>query len=532
MGVYEAVVSLAKRRGFFNPSFEIYGGVSGFYDYGPLGCGLKRRIEEVWRDYYVRGEGFVEIETPTIAPEEVFKASSHLTHFADIMATCKRCGRVHKAAELVGDQCPSCGAPMSKKPFNLMFKTGVAVEQRSCYLRPETAQGMFIDFPLLYRYGRERLPLGVVQIGKSYRNEISPRHVLRLREFTIAEGELFLDPLNLPPRYEEDIQRSGEQITLVPHHHEEIRGPIKEAVQRGLLTDTIAHYILLTHRYMLEVGVDPHRFRFRQHEPQEMAHYASDCWDGEALTERFGWVELVGIADRTTYDLEAHSRHSGVDMRAFRRYPKPRVATRRAIRARPGVLGPMFREKAAPIKEMIEALEPDKVKEEGITISLEGQEILVPPECYQIVDIEEKVAGERFIPRVIEPSYGIDRIFYVVLEHAYTQTGDRTLLRLPPKMAPVTVGVFPLMAKDGLDQRAQEISAALRNMRITSMYDEDGSIGRRYARADEIGVPYCVTTDYQTLEDDTVTIRDRDSTEQRRVNRRELVKSISTLLER
>jgi glycyl-tRNA synthetase len=193
----------------------------------------------------------------------------------------------------------------------------------------------------------------------------------------------------------------------------------------------------------------------------------------------------------------------------------------------------MFREKAALIKERIEALAPKEFeREEGITLSLDGREISVPPECYEIVQIKETVAGESFIPRVIEPSYGIDRIFYVVLEHAYTVEGGRVFLRLPPRMAPVTVGVFPLMAKDGLDQHALEISGMLSASGITSLYDDDGSIGRRYARADEVGVPYCITTDYQTLEDDTVTIRDRDSTHQRRVSGRKLVKTIATLLKR
>ncbi len=349
---YEQVIELAKRRGFLWNSFELYGGTAGFYDYGPLGAMLKRRVEDIWRDIFVINEGYYEIEAPTIGIEDVFIASGHVGGFSDPLTECQKCNEAFRADHLVKDvvdnpdtlstdeltdvinknnvKCPECGGKLGNVyEFNLMFRTSIGPGgKRAGYLRPETAQGMFVDFPRLLKFYRDRLPFGATQIGKAYRNEMSPRQgVIRLREFTQAEAEIFIDPrdkthpkfgeighitLNL---YSREGQEAGESRKMI----------IREAVEKGIIAHEFLGYCLaMTHQFLVRVGVSPEKLRFRQHMKDEMAHYAADCWDAEIQSERFGWVEVVGIADRTDYDLKAHAKQSETELTVYVPYESPK----------------------------------------------------------------------------------------------------------------------------------------------------------------------------------------------------------------
>lgn len=562
--VYDKVFNLAKRRGFLYPAFEPYGGSAGFYDYGPLGARMKRRIEDAFRRIFVQEQGCVEIETPTVTVAPVFEASGHVARFADHVVKCDECGSSYRADHLLEEQgfegnaddlgldgiaaamadvkpkCPKCGSQSFGEPYdqNLMFRTEVGPGSgQTGYLRPETAQGIFINFPNLYRFFREQLPFGVVQVGRAYRNEISPRQgILRLREFSQMECEYFFDPKE-PTHPGFDSVRSR-VMTFVPNTTgEPVERAIGDAVDDGMVCHALMGYWLVrVLDLLLEAGVDPERIRFRQHGANEMAHYANDCWDAEFESERFGWVECVGVADRSAYDLTQHAKHSGTPMQAVRKYDEPKRVT--VVRFAPvhAKLGPLFRQKAKAVAAALEAVDEESVKawDSGpVTVDVDGGEVDVPEEAFERVEREETRSGDPFVPNVIEPSFGVDRILYAALEHSYEEEEKENetfrFLRLPKSVVPVEVGVFPLFTKDGMQEKAREVEASLRKAGFRAMYDDSGSIGRRYARMDEIGAPFCVTIDHDTLDDEAVTIRDRDTAEQERVAIAELTARIEAL---
>ncbi len=543
--VYDKVMELARRRGFVWPSSECYGSVAGFIDYGPLGAMMKRRLEDIWREFYVIREGYYEIECPTVGIESIYVASGHVKGFSDKMCQCPHCmeylradhiaeaHNIEGAATLPAEQlaeairtlpCPACEEELGKVDifdFNLMFETNIGPgSMRKGYMRPETAQGIFTDFARLVRFYRNKLPFGAVQIGKSYRNEISPRQgMIRLREFTQAEAEIFVHPEHkehpLFGRYA-DYTMPLAGILQQTQNTPETQVSMREAVDSGLVANEyVAYYLAVTHEFMVRCGVDPEKLRFRQHLPDERAHYAEDCWDAEIFSERFGWVETVGIADRTDYDLRAHARESGDPFTVFIPLEETRYERRKRIVPDMGVLGPKFRGKAKGIATALSESVPTK---DGIDLTIDGEDIHIPPELYEIREEEVEIRGVEIMPHVIEPSYGIDRILYAVLEHCYDEEmveGEiRRVLRLPPEVAPVQVAVFPLMPRDGLDAIALEITDTLLCSGILAQYDDNGAIGRRYRRQDEIGTPYAITVDYETKEDRTVTIRDRDGMKQ------------------
>ncbi|MFZ2071773.1 MAG: glycine--tRNA ligase [Halobacteriota archaeon] len=478
----EEVAELVRRRAFLWPAFEIYGGAAGFYDYGPLGALLKRKVEAAWRRFYGIGEGFYEIESPTIAPRDVFEASGHLKSFADMAVVCKGCNSFFRVADggiEAGERCPECGGEFVEVgELNLMFQTRIGVtkggrvdgEQNKSegYLRPETAQGIFINFQRLLRFNRDKLPLGIIQMGKAYRNEISPRKsLIRLREFTMAEAEVFVDPRekNSHPKFG---TVKDKEIRLIPGEGEdtEVHRSLEEAVRSGIIANEyLGYHIAKVYEFLGQIGIPEDRLRFRQHHRDEMAHYASDCWDAEFLSDSYGWMEIVGVADRGDYDLTMHASFSHVDMSAHAH----------------GESGP-----------------------------------------------------GKIIPHVIEPSFGIDRIIYALLECALykEEVGKekRKILRFKKEIAPITAAVFPLLNRDELKVKAREVFQNLRSASLFVEYDESGSIGRRYRRQDEIGTPYCITIDYETLEDDTVTVRERDTMSQVRVSIAELKTVISSAI--
>jgi glycyl-tRNA synthetase len=561
----EDVMNIAKKRGFLWSSFEIYSGVAGFFDYGPLGAILKNKIMNKWREYYLVGEGFYEIESPTIMPEEALKASGHVDHFNDPMTECKDCLEVFRAdhiiketigqeveglenqelTEILSNQqilCPRCEGHLTHVwSYNLMFQTLIGAKgKKTGYMRPETAQGIFIPFKRLLRFYRGKLPFGVVQLGKAYRNEISPRQgVIRLREFTQAEAEIFVDPRDKKhPRFH-DVAK--QMLTLYTADAQEEDGePIQvtaqEAVDKGVVSSQMLTYQLcLADRFMEDLGIPENVIRFRQHMKTEMAHYAIDCWDVEIHTDRYGWVEVIGIADRSDFDLKSHSQHSREDLSVFMEYDEPQTITKLTVKPNMKKFGPLFKGNAPNIMEFLKNTNVYPIKqafeEDGTyQLKLEGETYQLTPDILSFEEVEETVRGEKVYPHVIEPSYGIDRITYSVLLHTFTQEDDRNIFHFPADLAPVGVNVFPLVNKDELVEIANKIMAHLRVEGIIAEVDTSGTIGRRYARSDEIGTPFAVTADHQSLEDNTVTIRERDSQKQVRVLISEVPSKINDLM--
>ena len=350
-----------------------------------------------------------------------------------------------------------------------------------------------------------------------------------MREFSMAEAEIFFDPEN--KKHEQFSQVEENELYLFDNE-KEMKLSLKDAVDKGVINNqALAYYMYLTQSFLLDAGVDPKKFRFRKHAEDEMAHYAQECWDVELFSERFGWVECVGIADRSAYDLNAHIKSSGTDMYALRRYDEPKRIKRKKIIPKMNVLGPMYKQHAGAIQN---ALETYTVSDESmeIQVEIEGETIVVPSECYEIKEVMEQEIGEKFVPHVIEPSFGIDRILYSLLEHSYKEgkknDEEYHLLSFRPKVAPIKTGVFPLVNDEKLTTLAKNIDVSLRQDGIQTYYDDGGTIGRRYARMDEIGTPYCITVDHDSLSDNKVTLRDRDTTEQKRI----LITDLSSYLKR
>ena len=550
------IMEMLVRRGFLWQSFEIYGGMAGFIDYAPLGNNLRRKIENIWRKYFVINERAVEIDTPTIGIEEVFIASGHATSFTDVAIECENCGRVYRADHYVKEKlgievdetveavkevmdvydlkCECGGKFKEPAPMNLMFSTKIGPGKgKKGYLRPETAQGMFVDFKRLAGYFREKLPFGVAQIGRAYRNEISPRQgVIRLREFNQAELEFFVHPAE--KTHPDFSQVASDKVKLVDKFDNEHEMTLSEAVEKGIIANQILGYFIgKTRRFLLEIGINEDKLRFRQHKDDERAHYATDCWDAEVETS-YGWIEVVGIADRTDYDLKRHSEYSGEDLTIFVPYTQPVKVKRRRLVPKMNKIGPTFKEKAKKIAEAISTFNVNSDADE-IEIVVDGERIKISKEVFDIEEVEEEIAGEKIVPHVIEPSFGLDRISYAVLEHAYDKDvvdgEERRVLRLKRKVSPVEVAVLPLLSREPFESKAQEIVSLLRSKGIYTEYDDSGSIGRRYRRFDEIGTPFCITVDHQTFDDDTVTIRDRDTTRQVRVKIESLPTILKELLE-
>ncbi len=561
------LAELAKRRGFFFPANEAYGGASGFYTYGPEGAALKRNLEASWRERFVTREDNMEISSPTVTPEAVFEASGHLDGFDDMILECPECGASHRAdhlvedntaieeaeslgtervAELIADNgisCPSCGRELAGEPveaFNLMFETSIGPGSSSPgYLRPETAQGIFVEFPRLAEYARNQLPFGVAQIGHGYRNEISPRRsLIRVREFTMAELEQFVDPETDGPPIEPVADVT---LPLYSAAAQESEGGIErltvaEALDTGVITsEWIAYYLAIAREWYESVGVDMGRFRYRQHLPDELSHYASDCWDAE--TELDGnWIEITGFADRGAYDLSKHDEYSEEDFSVFKPYDEPRTVERPSVEPDMSYLGPEFGTDAGDVADELASLverDPSAFDGEAVTVETDDESYTVPTEETGFAVRTETITGEHVTPHVIEPSFGIGRVLYTILSHSYredTVEGEsRSYLALPPRLAPTFVGVFPLMDKDGLGERAREVAADLREAGFSVDYDDSGNIGRRYRRQDEVGTPYCVTVDYESLEGGTVTVRERDSTVQTRIATDELPARLAAL---
>lgn len=558
---------LARRRGFFWQSYEIYGGASGFVTYGLLGAKLKQNIENKLRDLFVNRLGILEIESPIITPATVFAASGHIDHFKEPMVDCQKCQKSFRADHLLREcaqmseaeaeklsltelkeqidkneiHCPDCGGIFGEpKQFLTMFKTTIGpYSEATGYGRPEAAQGIFVEFNRLYGIAREKLPFGVLQIGHAQRNEISPRQgLMRLREFTIADLEFFFDPEEENCYRLKEIENEKLQFLLAETRQKDSEEltelTIKEALEKGVVKKQwLAFFMVMAKKLLMDLGVPAEKQRFIEKLPWERAHYSQQTFDQEVVLERWGWTEASGHAYRTDYDLKGHMDSSGTDMTVFKEYEKPIKKEQITVKPIMAKLGPVFKGDAGRIAELLSKTDPVEVE---ASVKKNGHYMLGK---YRIlaehVDISRQKTverGRRFIPHVIEPSFGIDRLFHVALEYAYQTKEDRTLLGFPPDIAPIQIGVYPLVSKDGLSEKALELQRMLVNEGFVAEYDEAGSIGRRYARADEIGIPLGITVDYDTFKTDTVTIRDRDSWKQVRTKIRDLPELMHKYLKR
>ncbi len=558
---------IAKNRGFFWPSQEIYGGVSGFYDYGPLGTLMKKHIEGMILDYYVMEEGCLAIESPVLTTIDPWVASGHVENFADKLTECGKCGEAYRADHLVeehtmirlldiikdsgiskevetsvahgpdftssvslclkkrtkgskesvlnalkskctvtndsklsyhgvkidirdvslvagsekvdiavdgsllfndsdineiihknGIKCPKCKGALDKVyDYNLMFKTfiGPGNAKLEGALRPETAQTTYMPFRRLYEIARRKMPFGAIQIGRSFRNEISPRKaVIRQREFSQAEIQFFTPPGIVEWKGFDNVA-SAEALVLPKGAAKEKKMSMSRLVSQLHVKQPVAYFLARSLQLYKKMGMDAGKLRLRQHEDDERSFYSSDTWDVEFLSEKYGVIELVGVADRSDYDLKRHQQ----------------------------------------------------VSKQSMEITHEGA---------------------KFVPHVIETAYGIDRALICVMESVMHEEKERLFFSFPASVAPYQVAVFPLVRKDGMPEKAREIFAALRK-HFYCAYDETGSIGRMYYRQDEAGTPFCITVDYDTMKNDTVTLRDRDTQKQVIIKIGELDNAIARL---
>ncbi len=570
---YSVLIDIGRRRGLFWPSYEIYGGVAGLYDYGHVGVAIKRSIMEKWIECFVnkRDGIIVELESPIITPRIVLQASGHEENFTDPITECTRCGRVFRADHLVEEQtgihaegmsmdqlwevmrkygvkCPVCGGELTKpKPALLLFKTEIGPYKGSPgYLRPETAQGMFVSFKQVLNTARNKLPLGIAQIGRVGRNEISPRQgLMRLREFTIMEIEFFFDPDKANEEVEKHLTNEILKYKINVLTSEDKRKgveeaklyTIKEVIDKEIVkTPWMAYWMAIGNMYLESLGIPSERIRFDEKLPEEKAHYSLQTFDQEVYTEKYGWVEVAGYSYRTTYDLSRHMKYSGSDLTVFRKYKEPKIVEKIRVYPNPSMIREIAGEDLSIIMKKLSRIPSEelvgKLEKQGY-IEVEGYRL--GKDAFYIKKVKEKIHGERFIPHVVEPSFGLERIFYAVLENSLVFEEDRTYLRLDKKIAPYHVAVYPLVTGSSgkqalIAEKARRLALAFKNTGLRVFYDEEGSIGRRYMRGDEIGIPYAVTIDYQTLEDNTVTIRDRDTREQERVKIEQLYDKLLELL--
>jgi glycyl-tRNA synthetase len=546
---FTAINELARRRGFFWQSYEIYGGVGGFVTYGPLGARLKQNIERKLRELFVTKLGILEIESSVIAPGKVFEASGHVNHFKEPMVECVECNKrfradhlleeyakkscvetekmslkeIQQALEKLGITCPDCGGGFKPpQQFLTMFETTIGpYSSATGYGRPEAAQGIFVEFNRLYQAAREKLPFGVIQIGHALRNEISPRQgLIRLREFTIADLEFFFDPEEPNCCLLKDVENEKLTLYLAPERlkcsEKTIEVTVKDAMAQKLIrSEWQAFFMVMAKKLLVEIGVPPENQRFIEKTQWEKAHYAGQSFDQEVYVDRWGWIEVSGHAHRTDFDLSSHMKASGADLRVYKEYPTPVEEEQLVVKPVMAKLGPAFKKEAAKVAELLAEAPAEEVaaqlKENGFYMA-GGYKIL--PEHVDVSLQKCVVRGKRFIPQVVEPSFGCDRLFYVALEYAYGVKDDRVVMSFPRTIAPIQVGVYPLVSKDGIPKKTREVHQKLVNEGIAAELDETGSIGRRYARADEAGVPLGVTVDYETLKNGTVTVRDRDTWQQ------------------
>ena len=567
-----------KKRFFYAQAFGIYGGIGGLYDYGPPGSALQANLVAQWRSHFVLEENMLEVDCTALTPHDVLKTSGHVDRFTDYMVRDVKTGDVYRADHLLeaflekklkegvlGEEeakevesilaqidnyreaeldalfarfkvVSDLGNPVGPvHKFNLMFATSIGPAGNVAgFLRPETAQGQFVNFKKLLECNNDRMPFASAMIGKSFRNEISPRSgLLRVREFLMAEVEHYVHPERKDhPRFA-DIECV--ELNFLPASVQEqgktelTRATVGEAVKSGMVNNqTLGYFLARTAQFLWKIGIDSERLRFRQHMSNEMAHYASDCWDAE-IHSSYGWVECVGCADRACYDLSMHSAVTGEKLMAREKLDEPLHVSTVKLLVDKKAVGMAFKAASKEIAQILEGAVDAQAEEMYARAANDllpvttrsGETFQVPLGMVKLERVLEVKHVLEYIPAVIEPSFGIGRIIYSLLEHAFwARDGDeqRVVLSIPACIAPMKCLVAPLSPNAEFKPLCQELIRALRRRGISCQMDESStSIGKRYSRNDEIGVPFAITVDFQALKDGTVTVRERDSTEQIRV---------------
>lgn len=617
--------SLLRRRLFYTPAFEVYGGISGLYDYGPPGCSLQANIIDIWRKHFVLEEDMLEVDCTMLTPHEVLKTSGHVDKFADWMCKDPKTGEIFRADHLVeevlesrlkgdkeargqkvevdeekeakkkrktkdtkaiklddavvteyeeilakidnygGDELgllitkyniknPTTGGDvLPPVAFNLMFQTSIGPSSNLAgYLRPETAQGQFLTFQKLLEFNQQSMPFASACIGKSFRNEISPRAgLLRVREFLMAEIEHYVDPEGgkKHPRFHEvkdvtiglldrKVQLSGRtEVTQMT---------IGEAVASGTVdSETLGYFVARIYQFLVRIGIDPKKTRFRQHMANEMAHYAADCWDAEILSS-YGWIECVGCADRSAYDLTVHSKKTGAPLCVRETRSEPLHIEEWQVDLDKKKFGPKFKKDGKTVEAAVDALTQEMREKLSFDLAKTGKiEINVASVGdgkveidKDLVKIEKRTRVEHtreYTPNVIEPAFGIGRILYSLLEHVYwSREGneERGVLSFPPPIAPTKVLLVPLSGHQDFKPLVSRLGQKLRQLGISNRVDDSSaSIGKRYSRNDELGTPLGITVDFQSVKDKTFTLRDRDSTKQVRSDEDTICAAIRSLVE-
>jgi glycyl-tRNA synthetase len=565
----------------------------------PTGCSVKNNLLALWRQHFIVEEGMLELEATCLTPEAVLKASGHVDKFTDLMVKDVNTGDCFRADHLLGDHldailaddknplqeqerssiialqeridevgqeemdtlfkkykvvAPNTGSPLTEAyPFNLMFQTQIGpTGLLKGYLRPETAQGIFVNFRRLIEYAGNKLPFACAQVGLSFRNEISPQAgLLRVREFMQAEIEHFVSPddkshvkFHAVANMTVSLYGRVQQLTTF----EPVRTTIGEAVRTGVIdNETLGYFIARTNAFVEKMGMNMKYVRFRQHLEHEMAHYAKDCWDLEVRCS-YKWVECAGLADRSAYDLSVHSEASKVELAAREVYAEVQELSVLVCVPNKGLLGKTLKRNAQPVMEKLQSLSESECKSlqaefkanggtSSLTVGAGTFEVLESQVAFKVEN--KKISGRNFYPSVIEPSFGIGRLLYCLWEHVYyVREGEReenaippAVLRLPPSMAPVKCAVLPLSKNEKFTELLAELSSSLSLCGLINRIDDGGqSIGRRYARADELGTPFGITVDFASLEDKSVTVRERDSTLQVRCSISDAVRSISDMV--
>ncbi len=471
---YEQLIELASRKSLFYPAAEIYpNSPAGFWDFGPIGQSIRRKVVEFWRHEFVQKENMLEIHGSQILPQGVFEGSGHLKSFADPIVQCTKCKKYERADKLISDvigknvpeslptdklevlikenkiKCPKCKGELGKvSKFNMMVQTIVGKEgEMKTFLRPEACQSIFLNFARMVKTMRLKLPQGIAQAGGAFRNEISPRQsITRAVEFAQMEAEVFFDPAKINDienfdkvaNYKINILRLGKETM----EHISAAELVTKKIVQGKL---IAYYLARTQQTWNKMGIPLTALRFREVDKDERAFYSLATFDFEVETS-LGWLELIANNYRTDYDLKGHSEKSGTELTY---------------------------------------LDPE--------------------------------TNKKIIPHIWEISAGVDRTMYAILEHALKENKEGLYLALNPKLSPYICAIFPLIKKEGLPEKAQEIQENLQETWMEVFYDDSGSVGRRYARADEMGIPFAITVDFDSVKNNDVTIRSRDTTKQVRV---------------
>jgi glycyl-tRNA synthetase len=569
-------ISLIENQ-YIIPAFEIYGNSEGFHDYGILGTKVKNKLVDFWREFFLFPNDIDEIESPIIIPYDVLKSSGHVDKFRDLIVfdsdnVCYRAdhllenyfdefGMNDKINEIASwtanrmsreiNKYKIIDGPISKEDPNV--RLGVDVKTTSLmyevkttnnnnehgidFLRPELAQNIFLNFKRVYEFNNRELPFGIAQTGKSYRKEISPTPFIRMREFNQAEIEFFFDPKNTKySRVKEYIDRELPLLSSKNQkNNEDIQNiSLKKALQMKIINHEItAYFIARMHDFCLLIGIDRSKLRFRQHMPGEMAHYANHCWDLECFVNN-KWLECAGIADRGSYDLENHSKNSGIELVAKRTLENPNVTNVLKAKLNHKLIAQKYVQLIPKITSYYENLSQDKLKElkdevfankDSMYIYIDDMMCIITRDMINIIEDKITDTNETFYPNVLEPSIGIDRLLYTVFEHNFIERDGRIVLSLPDILVPYDVAIFSLHKKDEQISVVNDLKYMLKDSGKNIYSDTSNtSIDKRYIRSDEIGIKYVITVDSDSLIDNQITIRERDTMKQIRKPIKELVR--------